>query len=157
MFYKVLNILWSQFLMDVANISGITIFRCILGGMPLFELKKKLMLLKKKFKKNSSAITEKFGTLCCNVPFTILFITPNSERIKAILRNSCEEKTRLWSQSVQISKRKLDHNFEPSPVNIYWLKVNKKHYKKVWNMFRCNNKSTRTRSLTSFYCWTSYC
>ena len=46
MFYKVLNILWSQFLMDVANISGITIFRCILGGMPLFELKKKLMLLK---------------------------------------------------------------------------------------------------------------
>ena len=51
MFYKVLNILWSQFLMDVANISGITIFRCILGGMPLFELKKKLMLLKKNFKK----------------------------------------------------------------------------------------------------------
>ena len=51
MFYKVVNILWSQFLMDVANISGITIFRCILGGMPLFELKKKLILLKKKLKK----------------------------------------------------------------------------------------------------------
>lgn len=51
MFYKVLNILWSQFLMDVANISGITIFRCILGGMPLFELKKKTNFTEKKIKK----------------------------------------------------------------------------------------------------------
>ena len=49
MFYKVLNILWSQFLMDVANISGITIFRCILGGMPLFELIKKTNVTEKKF------------------------------------------------------------------------------------------------------------
>lgn len=61
--------------MDVANISGITIFRCILGGMLLFELIKKTNVTEKKFKKNSSDITEKFGTLCCNVPFTIVYNT----------------------------------------------------------------------------------
>ena len=88
------------------------------------------MLLKKNFKKILQILLKNLAHFA--VMFLLpLFITPNSERIKAILRNSCEEETRLWSQSVQISKRKLDHNFEPSPGNIYWLKVNKKHYKKV--------------------------
>ena len=45
-----------------------------------------------------------------------------------------------------------------SPANIYLFKVtnrNPKTYKKVWNMFKVNNKNTRMTSVTLFWCF--YC
>ena len=42
------------------------------------------------------------------------------------------------------------------PTNVYWHKVaieRNEHYKKVWNMFKVNNKNTRTTSLTSLKGW----
>ena len=50
------------------------------------------------------------------------------------------------------------HNTTDStiPANINVLKLNNKNTrKKMWNMFKVNNKITRTMSLTSF--WSFYC
>ena len=40
-----------------------------------------------------------------------------------------------------------------NPANIYLFKINNRNRKKVWNMFKNNNKNTTTTSLTSFWCF----
>ena len=43
-----------------------------------------------------------------------------------------------------------------NPANIYLFKVDSRNIrKKVWNMFKVNNKNTTTTSLTLFWCF--YC
>ena len=77
--------LWPQFLMDVANISGGAIFRCILWWISLFKINNQSHWEKTKKNKSCWNITEIFGTLyfnplsaeSVNVPFPILFMTAN--------------------------------------------------------------------------------